>query len=71
MLGIATGVASFPITGCFAGIIPLVLLMLAGSIAGHFFLKRFAQHITQRHFYVNTGASPKGSEGDSSREMLQ
>eukprot|EP00439_Symbiodinium_sp_Y106_P083744 s377_g24.t1 len=68
VLGVAAGVASWPVTGCFAGIIPLILLMVAGSIAGHFFLKHFAQHITQRHYFVNTGSSvsPKGSDSSDS-----
>ena len=72
VVGIALGVSCWPITGCFVGIIPLVLLICAGAVAGHFFLKRFAQHFTQRHYFVNTGGgskSPKSSE--SSRDMLQ
>lgn len=69
VLGIAFGVASWPATGCFLGIIPLVGIVIGGAIMGHIFFSRYAHHLVQRHFYVNTGAAAQSPMRSSSKIM--
>lgn len=57
VLGIAFGVSSWPVTGCFVGIISLVLMVIMGAVLGHLIFSHCAHRFSQRHFYVTTGAA--------------
>jgi len=52
MVGLLVGVASFPLSGCFLGLIPFILLIIGGALAGRFLCFPLARKISQSSFYV-------------------
>ncbi|CAJ1366136.1 unnamed protein product [Effrenium voratum] len=71
VLGISCGFAAWPLTGCFLGVIPLAVMMVCGAVAGHFFVLRFAQSLTQRQHYVCTGQAAQSPIRQSSRAFSE